>query len=74
MQLGALRRLGQQTGVTGLGAADQRYAQQLGSLDLDVLGLKQSVHSDQRRTLLASNVYDALNQSTRKIIESIGQS
>lgn len=74
MQLGALRRIGQQAGVTGPSGADQHYAQQLTSLELGVLDLTRGIRADQRRTLLASNVYAALTQSTRDIIESIGKS
>lgn len=74
MQLNGLRRLGQQAGSGATTGVDQRYAQQLTSLDLGVLDLKLGLNAGQRGLLTASNVYDALNQSTRKIIESIGQS
>ena len=74
MQLNALRRLAAQGATGGPTATDQRAAQQLTSLDLGVLDLKLGIQAGQRDILTASNVYDALNQSTRNIIKSIGES
>jgi hypothetical protein len=74
MQLNGLRRLVGQGSASTTAATNQRRAQQLSGLDLGVLDLKLGLQGGQRSMLTSSNVYDALNQSTRNIIKSIGES
>lgn len=72
MALNALRRLVGQSGSAGVGASDFQQAQQLSSLELGVLDLGLGLKRGQLQTLTASNVYDALSQSTRDLIKSFG--